>query len=314
MNGRIEVDSKLGEGSRFILIVPFAIGEKVTAKITRVFESSSAAKLASNLVKKTILEEKGQLKNGSQKKIQILLVEDDALAALMASRLLEEIGCEVTHVLTGMQALGRFDLQSFDLILMDLGLPDLSRFEVAQKIRSFPNEQDAETPIIALTGHMAADKRKACIEAGMQEMITKPLTFLAMQNLLTTYIDHVASPLRTQELPSATPAINLKEGSNLAGGKIEIAKQALDLVMETLPQDYQAIQKTYVAKDYEKMYQLIHKWYGGLCYCGVPRLRDIMNSLRHALQHPDEEVLPSLMEKLKKEVEFLLKEYKQLNQ
>ncbi len=104
---------------------------------------------------------------------RILLVEDDKLTAMITQSRLEAMGYQVTVAYTGKEALEHYP-EDFDLILLDLGLPDITGFEVARTIRS-QESPDQRIPIVALTLMGAAEAEEACLQAGMDKYIPKPL-------------------------------------------------------------------------------------------------------------------------------------------
>ena len=313
MNGKIDVDSEMGQGTRFILSLPFALGKAVTTTITRVFEGPKTEMFETTPMT-SIASKPWPAEASDTDGSRVLLVEDQPLAARMAVRLLTDLGCHAEHAPDGQQALALVSSQPFDLILMDIGLPDQSGLDVTRHIRQLADQAKAEIPIIALTGHMASDKRQSCLEAGMQDMLTKPLTNLAVENLLATYIVK-QTPLKTVSSVSTDelPAIDMEDGMNILGGDLNAAKEVLDILLKILPEDYQAIQEAYTTKDYQRLYDLVHKLYGGLCYCGTPALREITKHIKQALVEQKEKKLPDLMKRLGQEVERLLEAYRQFS-
>lgn len=107
-------------------------------------------------------------------KLKALLVEDENMARRVGAIILKQVNCDVAEAATGHQALELSQNTLFDIIFMDLGLPDLNGFEVTKTIRE-GNTQNKATPIVALTAHDNEEDRKKCSAAGMSEFLTKPL-------------------------------------------------------------------------------------------------------------------------------------------
>ncbi len=103
---------------------------------------------------------------------RVLLVEDNPINALLARALLAREGCDVSHAISGDQALKAADVGAFDLILMDMRMPGLSGEETARRLR----EAGIKTPIVALTANAFEDDRHACLAAGMDDFLVKPLS------------------------------------------------------------------------------------------------------------------------------------------
>jgi two-component system, cell cycle response regulator DivK len=103
----------------------------------------------------------------------ILLVEDDSLLRHAFRLLLEDAGYRIAEAGTASEAVAKAMAATPDLILLDLGLPDAPGLDVARTLRLHEPTQD--TPIIALTGRVGADEKRACIEAGCTGYLTKPI-------------------------------------------------------------------------------------------------------------------------------------------
>ena len=113
--------------------------------------------------------------------LRVLLVEDNPINALLARTLLTREGCVVEHAVNGRDALAT--LGAFDLILMDMRMPGLSGVETAQRLRA----QGVETPIVALTANAFEDDRHACLAAGMNDFLVKPLSPDALRAMLARW-------------------------------------------------------------------------------------------------------------------------------
>ncbi|ORE09111.1 hypothetical protein BCV72DRAFT_287971 [Rhizopus microsporus var. microsporus] len=111
--------------------------------------------------------------------LEVLLAEDNDVNQKLAVRILEKFGHHVTVVANGKLAVEAYENQYFDLILMDVQMPVMGGFEATQKIREIEKASNTNRhiPIIALTAHAMIGDREKCLEAGMDEYVTKPLRF-----------------------------------------------------------------------------------------------------------------------------------------
>jgi signal transduction histidine kinase/ligand-binding sensor domain-containing protein/DNA-binding response OmpR family regulator len=144
----------------------------------------------------------------------VLLVEDEAVNAAVAQGYLEALGCTWVWVKDGPQAVARSAVERFDLILMDLSMPTMDGYATTALIRrrEIPG---ARVPIVALSAHDAATYRTACLEAGMDDMLSKPYTMDACAQLLHRWL----RPLQGPELSAIDPKTvanlrNLRSGGN----------------------------------------------------------------------------------------------------
>ncbi|KAG0180658.1 hypothetical protein DFQ28_002932 [Apophysomyces sp. BC1034] len=111
--------------------------------------------------------------------LEILLAEDNVVNQKLAVRILEKFGHNVEIVNNGKLAVEAYEAKTFDLILMDVQMPVMGGFEATQSIRKLEEASgtDSHIPIIALTAHAMIGDREKCIQAGMDEYVTKPLRF-----------------------------------------------------------------------------------------------------------------------------------------
>ena len=109
--------------------------------------------------------------------MEILLVEDNLLNQKVVTFNLRKYNYSVTSVENGREALDVFKTNSFDLILMDIMLPEMDGFEVTRQIRKIEQESGrSEIPIIALTANALDNDKNKCFQAGMNEYLSKPFT------------------------------------------------------------------------------------------------------------------------------------------
>jgi len=102
---------------------------------------------------------------------------------LLARALLTREGCSVDHAAGGEEALAAARVGAYDLVLMDMRMPGLSGIETASRVRA----QGGATPIVALTANVFDDDRHACLEAGMNDFLVKPLLPEALRAVLTRW-------------------------------------------------------------------------------------------------------------------------------
>jgi two-component system, sensor histidine kinase and response regulator len=120
----------------------------------------------------------------NSKHLCILLVEDNAVNQKLAARLLEKRGHTVAIAGNGKEALAALEKQSFDLVFMDVQMPEMDGFEATAAIRGKEKTSGNHLPIIAMTAHAMAGDRERCLEAGMDDYITKPIRLEELDTLL----------------------------------------------------------------------------------------------------------------------------------
>jgi CheY-like chemotaxis protein len=115
---------------------------------------------------------------------RVLLVEDNPVNALLAKALLGREGCEVDHARAGEEALAAVKVGTYDIILMDMRMPGLSGEQTARLLRA----GGVRTPIVALTASVFEDDRQACLAAGMDDFLVKPLSPDALRAVLSRWV------------------------------------------------------------------------------------------------------------------------------
>ena len=121
--------------------------------------------------------------------LDILLVEDNELNQEVVSLFLRKGGYNLVIANDGEEAIIKLEKQHFDLILMDIEMPEMNGFECTRSIRnSDPSRINPEIPIIAMTAHAMKGDKDKCMGAGMDDYISKPINFIELEKKLKYFI------------------------------------------------------------------------------------------------------------------------------
>ncbi|MCG3196541.1 MAG: Sensor histidine kinase RcsC [bacterium] len=128
-------------------------------------------------------------------KLRILLAEDNRTNQLVALKILENIGYRADAVANGLEAIGALELAPYDLVLMDVQMPELDGLEATRRIRAADsNVLDRQIPIVAMTAHAMQGDREACLESGMDDYISKPINREELSRVIERVCSSVLRP------------------------------------------------------------------------------------------------------------------------
>ena len=160
MNGRIWVESEENRGSVFSFNLPLPVAE--------------GALTDTKLIPDTI--------DYQYKPLRILLAEDNMMNQLIAKRIFEKIGYVLDFADNGLQALNKLEQQQYDLIFMDIQMPEMDGLEATKRI--IEKYGDKAPPIIAMTANVLSENEIECREAGMKDFLSKPFTIDRLESII----------------------------------------------------------------------------------------------------------------------------------
>jgi PAS domain S-box-containing protein len=306
MQGRIEVDSIVGKGTKFIVSLPFDKAEAALAVPLKIKKSNAPIQV--NQESCVV-----QLHPVQHKKAKVLVVEDAPLPARAVIRLLHDFDCEVKLVQSGEEAVKTVLKKPYDLILMDIGLPGIDGVEATRQIRALPHHN--AMPIVALTGHVRGNKLPECIEAGMQEVYSKPLSRNQLKSLLTTYVE-TNSTEGIEPMKTPFPKHILDIDGMMALFLAEEPVQLLDMfevAIDYLPEELQSLKKAVDDGNIEAIKASLHSLKGGVAYITAPECNDLISNWDETLRHEnlDKSALQGMYANIEESLETLRKAMQQ---
>ncbi|WP_236177913.1 response regulator [Pseudomonas sputi] len=234
---------------------------------------------------------------------KVLCVDDNPANLLLVQTLLEDMGAKVLAVESGYAAVKAVQSESFDLVLMDVQMPGMDGRQSTETIRQWESERHCTPlPIVALTAHAMANEKRALLQSGMDDYLTKPIserqlaqvvlkwTGLALRNQAPDRGGE--SLLGHQELP----ILDHEEGLRLAAGKADLAADMLAMLLASLEADREAIRTARDHQDQNALLERVHRLHGATRYCGVPQLRAACQRSETLLKQQDPKASTALDE------------------
>jgi CheY-like chemotaxis protein len=236
--------------------------------------------------------------------LNVLLVEDHAINQKLAVALLERWGHRVTVADNGQIALDQFDRQKFDVVLMDMMMPVMDGLEATRAIRS--RESARRTPIIAMTANAMEADRDRCIEAGMDDYLSKPIKAQELQSMLARYADAVTVPAVLAAVASAPAAAVFDYVAALAAADQEIVGIIAEAFVEQWPVDLEKIRKALARGDCKVVLHTSHALKGTLSMFGARPASELAARIEAAAAREDQPSIAQWLTPLQEQVEPLL--------
>ncbi|MBF0357639.1 MAG: response regulator [Magnetococcales bacterium] len=255
MGGEIKVDSELGKGSVFNVTIPFEPASDS-------FQGQQPAKHDAS-PKATIIPTTARL----------LVAEDESVNRLVIQGMLQRYGLNVEFAKNGSEALEKLTTSHYDLVFMDCQMPEMDGFDAC---RAFRNKEGKghHTPIVALTAYAMAEDRKKCLDAGMDDYLSKPINGSSLSSALIRWLGKESradtgkenSSLDNMRCIDREAFKLLKE--DMGTGFNELIK----LFLETIPLRMEEIIKLERSNDEPGFLKALHKFRGSVLQLGAIRL------------------------------------------
>ena len=236
--GTITVKSKLGEGSTFSFILPFLKTKAEAESETETLELYQEVK-----------------------DIKVLVVEDIPLNQLLMKTLLDDFGFEHDIAGTGKTAIEKLKNKSYDIILMDLQMPEMNGFEAARFIR---NQMDSQIPIIALTADVTTADLEKCKAVGMNDYISKPVDERLLYDKI---VDLLKKP--TLLAVARSKCVDLTFLKKRTKGNRELMMEMIELYLEQTPPLVTKMKQSLHYKDWDSLHSAVHKMIPSFSIMGI---------------------------------------------
>ncbi|MEZ5041051.1 MAG: response regulator [Saprospiraceae bacterium] len=257
-NGNIRLESELGEGARFFISLPFKqSGIPITQSSTPIEDNNTDG---AHLLKD----------------IKVLLVEDNMMNQKLASRILDKWECQFKIASDGEEAVKASLAQQYDLILMDIHMPNMDGCEATVCIREDQNNPNQHTPIIALTAAALLEEKTRALNAGMNDFVTKPFSPRILKEQVLKTLGLKAQVIPTQKKTDQQQVqIDLKYLKEFSGGDLYFIRDMLETYITEAPLTMQKIQVAVEKENWKEVYKGIHKMKPSFIMLGMQHQHDL---------------------------------------
>ncbi len=229
------------------------------------------------------------LRESRKRRVRILVAEDNMVNQKVALRILEKLGFHADAVADGDEAVKALATIPYDLVLMDVQMPVMDGFEATRRIRD-PDSSvlRRDIPIVAMTAHALKEDRDRCLEAGMDDYVSKPVTPLALGEALERNLadasckgpgaEEIAQPEEPQEVPGEAPVL-LDRIRFVADGDARFERELIEMFLSDNSKQLASLEEAIGGQDWEEAKKRVHSIKGASANAGAVRMQSTAGRL-----------------------------------
>ncbi len=265
--GSISVKSRVNEGSEFTVDMFFKLGvNKTVAHPVEVTEQSNSKDVSH---------------------VRVLIVEDNKVNQLLVKNMLKKFGFENFEAAeNGKVALSKLREQEFDIILMDIQMPEMDGYEITREIRTRMRNEVRNIPIIALTADASEKEKVKARESGMNDYVVKPYTPEELYSTLLKFIPENTnlphSALRNEvstSLHRISPGMDLDFLDKFTGGDQELTIQLIEIFLKQVPEAIEKLNYSVPKKDWKETHAVAHKLKSSIAIFEFHELKKLITNI-----------------------------------
>jgi signal transduction histidine kinase/DNA-binding response OmpR family regulator len=310
MGGNIGVESTKNEGSKFYFTLQLEQGDKEKV----ISPDSLVSSRLEGKGGKEIADNKIQLTKDSRGAFKILLAEDNFINQKVALRIMSEAGYKADAVMNGFQAVKAVEDNKYDVILMDVQMPEMDGMTATRKIRELKSE-NGNVPIIAITAHALMGDKEKCLEAGMDDYLSKPIRSEVLIQKLDKWLQVQAGTKEAEDKsksPSKDVVFDFEHLEKMSAGDKEFEADLIETYLDDVITRVQNLEIAIEKGEGTKVINEAHTIKGASYSVGARKVGDEAYGIELSYKLNDFKSAIERLSKLKRAVEetkILLKEF-----
>lgn len=200
--------------------------------------------------------------------LKVLAVDDNQINLQLVSHWLTPNNIEVSLAHSGQAALDLCARENFDLILMDIQMPEMDGMETTKRLREHRNT--TLTPIIALTAHALNSEKQEILNSGMNAYLTKPVNESKLLEVIQDWC--FSQPSEMESDKSLEGIFDIDKSLSIVNDQVPIARDMFNMLADSLESEKKLINHHFKQEELSKLIQVVHRLHGASKYCGTPSL------------------------------------------
>ncbi len=245
---------------------------------------------------------------------RILIADDNPINLQLITTLLQRRGATITQANDGKAAVELACKHNYDLILMDVHMPNLSGLQAAKKIRQHELNLPRHTPILALTADVMPDTKSKVDASGMDDYMVKPVDETKLLDTISHHLTGSTMPVTYQSptvtnLPDTDKISTIRDSHKairVAGGNAELAQELFDKFCLDLPPQTESIHQYARLRDWENLRETAHRLHGSTSLCAVISLTHVVKQIEIAAIEKQQGKMEQLLTRLTEETKMIL--------
>ncbi len=273
--GKIWVESIFGEGASFIFQLPLK-NSGIKSSESNHQEDSMGNQIVDP--------------NATLVGAKVLIAEDNTMNQKLISEIMNKWSCDFEIADDGLKALEKLNNKAYDIVLMDVNMPNMNGYTAAEQLRGDANNINQNVPIIALTAAALQSEREKVFASGMNEFISKPFVPANLKRIMLSLmsgkerVEGTTAPVQEETVPQAVStassvAVDLTSLRSFSGGDSAFITEMVNMFLQQMPSEI-ALLETYLnEKSWDKLGKLAHKMKPNYDMMGMKDQRDISKSI-----------------------------------